>query len=208
MCASLRPRLRCASSRTFRYYRSRAFFIPQPHCHPLRRLDASDASGVFEDRPSVTFPYRNSLPVPDYTVVEHTETKLLIVTPTLNLSFVLTSPMALDCQHLNVTFWLAENLVTACFGEAVGRTPLDPNPPHTGMLMDEWTDIVLGAATVDYGGNLNGSVDTTDCYEGADLCFNTYLPIFLLRLHLTVTQVQFTHATWSSQSYWLDCCQR
>jgi len=137
------------------------------------RFDASDASGVFEDRPSVTFPHRNALPIPPYTVVEHSDTELFIVTPIFNLSFVLTSRMAIDCRHLNITFFLAGKLVTACFGEAMGRTPLDPNPPHAGILMDEWTDIVLGAPTYDSGGNLNGSVDTTDCYEGADLCFNS-----------------------------------
>ena len=33
--------------------------------------------------------------------------------------------------------------------------------------MDSWTDIVLGSEA-----NLNGSVDTTDCYCGADCCYH------------------------------------
>ena len=44
------------------------------------------------------------------------------------------------------------------------REPLAP--AHQGVVMDTWTDIVLGSA-----GNLNGSVDTTDCYCGADCCY-------------------------------------
>lgn len=75
---------------------------------------------------------------------------------------------ALGCDRLNVTLLdndLPTDLAEAvlCPGVASRRVPTDA--AHPGVVMDTWTDIVLGDAL-----NLNGSVDTTDCYCGAGEC--------------------------------------
>jgi len=74
------------------------------------------------------------------------------------------SVYSLGCDRLNVTL-LSETSpalsgVVLCPGVAKSRVPTDP--AHPGTVMDSWTDIVLGDSL-----NLNGSVDTTDCYCGA-----------------------------------------
>ncbi len=50
--------------------------------------------------------------------------------------------------------------------------------------MDEWTDIIRGSS-----GNLNGSVDSTDCYTNASDCYNV-LQVLLLKELLQFEQQQ------------------
>lgn len=123
--------------------------------------------GSTEDAPTITFPRRESPPVPSYT---HTLTSTLLTLKTADVELQLALPVpskVLGCAEFNVTLSLTKGSVptVVCPGTATGRVPLDPAYP--GVVMDSWTDIILGSDS----GNLNGSVDTTDCYVGADGCY-------------------------------------
>lgn len=105
--------------------------------------------------------------MPSYT---HTLTGSLLVLKTAGLELALALPVSasdLGCDRMNITLAASPaeaNPSVVCPGLATGRTPSDP--AHPGVLMDTWTDIVLGPP-----GNLNGSVDTTDCYCGGLCCY-------------------------------------
>jgi hypothetical protein len=94
-----------------------------------------------------------------------TETSVTVRTEHVELMIAVpVSVYSLGCGRLNVTL-LSETSsalsgVVLCPGVAKSRVPTDP--AHPGTVMDSWTDIVLGDSL-----NLNGSVDTTDCYCGA-----------------------------------------
>ena len=149
------------------------------------------SSASFEDRDTVTFAERAqavaSAPVPFNHTLSSTGLTVHTARVTLRLALPLLLPTAsaqpstsaspsdfasdsapsspgLSCAALNVTL---ESGAVVCPGLATGRSPLDPEH-HPGIVMDTWTDIVLGDAA---GGNLNGSLDTLDCYCGADCCF-------------------------------------
>ena len=119
--------------------------------------------GATEDAPSITFPHRTSAPVPAYTVRSHSPSQLVVQTSDILIRFAyepsdeLSSKALLDCAHWNVT--ILSSGVVACVGEASGKIPTDPS--HPGVVMDEWTDIILGPP-----GNLGGSLDST----GASWC--------------------------------------
>jgi alpha-glucosidase (family GH31 glycosyl hydrolase) len=125
--------------------------------------------GGSTDEPTITFPHRDALPVSAYTLTR-TATLLTLATAEVELRLALPlSATALGCERLNATFVGASagpslRGRTVCPGEARGRVPTDP--AHPGVVMDSWTDILR-----DTDGNLNGSVDTTDCYCGAACCY-------------------------------------
>ena len=123
--------------------------------------------GEHEDQPTITFPQRESQPVPSYT---HTLTADSLTLKTAEVELRLAVPVShadLGCHRLNVTLALTPGAAptVVCPGTATGRAPTDPAFP--GVVMDQWTDLVLATDS----GNLNGSVDTTDCYCGPDCCF-------------------------------------
>lgn len=124
--------------------------------------------GGILDAPTITFPQRESQPVPSYT---HTMSASGLVLKTADITLKLALPVRptqqLTCELFNVSLKLTPSspAKTVCPGLATGRVPTDP--AHPGVVMDEWTDLLLGTDT----GNLNGSVDTTDCYCGADCCY-------------------------------------
>ena len=124
--------------------------------------------GGTEDGPTITFPHREAVSVPTYS---HTLTAGSLTLSTADVELRLALPVSassLGCDQFNVTLKLTgggDHVV--CPGTATGRIPLDPK--HPGVLMDSWTDIVLGSEA-----NLNGSVDTTDCYCGADCCYHVH----------------------------------
>jgi hypothetical protein len=128
-----------------------------------------EAGGTHLDAPTITFPHRDSQPVPSYT---HTMTPEGLTLETADVTLKLALPVGpahqLGCEQFNVSLKLTPASAaptTVCPGLATGRVPTDP--AHPGVLMDQWTDLLLGTNT----GNLNGSVDTTDCYCGADCCY-------------------------------------
>lgn len=124
--------------------------------------------GGILDAPTITFPQRESQPVPSYT---HTMSASGLVLKTADITLKLALPVTpaqqLTCNLFNVSLKLTPSspAKTVCPGLATGRVPTDP--AHPGVVTDEWTDLLLGTDS----GNLNGSVDTTDCYCGADCCY-------------------------------------
>ncbi len=124
--------------------------------------------GGILDAPTITFPQRESQPVPSYTH-EMSASGLVLKTAdiTLKLALPVKPAQQLTCELFNVSLKLTPSspAKTVCPGLATGRVPTDP--AHPGVVMDEWTDLLLGTDT----GNLNGSVDSTDCYCGADCCY-------------------------------------
>ena len=100
--------------------------------------------GGSTDSPTITFPQRDSQAVPSYT---HTLTAaaLTLRTPDVELRLALPVDAAdLGCARFNVTLKVAAGApaTVVCPGRATGRVPTDP--AHPGVLMDQWTDILLG----------------------------------------------------------------
>ena len=104
-----------------------------------------EAGGTHLDAPTITFPHRDSQPVPSYT---HTMTPEGLTLETADVTLKLALPVGpahqLGCEQFNVSLKLTPASAaptTVCPGLATGRVPTDP--AHPGVLMDQWTDLLL-----------------------------------------------------------------
>eukprot|EP01052_Picozoa_sp_SAG31_P016575 SAG31_NODE_1103_length_9895_cov_13.722540_2_plen_693_part_00 len=142
----------------------------------------------FEDRPSITFINRTALPVPVYSHSTPTGGGLLLSTGELELRY--DGGRDLGCSHLNVTIQAPSPNPAAsrrtplpqlwCPGsddEHLAYPGTDPRggtipggyEPTPDQKLDTWKDITRGPP-----GNLNGSLDTMDCYVMAEACIGVY----------------------------------
>jgi hypothetical protein len=132
----------------------------------------------FEDGASLTFPSREALPVPNYTTAHAAGSTVWIVTTseltlrydTAQLGHDATTTAQLGCAALNISLRHPTGAAGAswwCPGSSYQRPTTSPFWP--GEELDEWRDIVHGPV-----GNLNGSLDSTDCYHGAIPCISVY----------------------------------
>ena len=131
-----------------------------------------ETGGAFEDAPTVTFPTRTARPVPPYKVLQQSATSLVVTTATYTLQYFGSGSGSggggtPSCGQLNVTLTVGGTPVVACPFDASSPVPSDPAFP--GVVMDEWQDIVKQGPA---GGNLGGSLDSTDCYIGGEMCYD------------------------------------
>lgn len=134
----------------------------------------------FEDRASLTFSSREALPVSQYSSA-HTagSTVWRVTTKDLTLRYDTAqlgdhavnggAAATLGCAALNISMNKPTGTGTSwwCPGSTYKRPGTSPFWP--GQELDEWHDIVHGPP-----GNLNGSLDSTDCYHGAIPCISVY----------------------------------
>lgn len=187
-----------------------AYAQPQPRTIPLgddARLSVLTSRvlrleiGAPEDAATITFPHRASQPVPDYKLDRIEQAGLTLTTADVELRLALpVSAGDLGCDRLNVTLLTgALRGDVVCPGTAATRVPTDSQ--HPGVVMDSWTDIAYDTA-----GNLNGSVDTTDCYVDADACYEVFQsrmqPGLLSRRGYAVVDDSNT-SLWDNSSEWM-----